>query len=545
MTYKLCVLIPTYNHHSKIQEIVNDLAARDIPVLVVDDGSNEFTQRVLETLSHAQVRRLPVNEGKGAAVESGLRWARDLGYTHVFQIDADGQHDRAHLEEFVLISKASPEALISGQPVYDSSMPLARKIGRWFTHFWVWVETLSFKITDSMCGYRIYPVDAAIACIDHAKIGKRMDFDTEIMVRMYWGGSPVLMHPVRVHYPEGNLSNFDVLKDNWRISKMHTRLVFSMLGQLPKIFLRKTSPQARTWAGLAERGSALGIAFLAACYRLLGRKICTWIASPVVLYFYLTGRTQRHASQDFLNQVYAVTGSSRRAGFFDTFRHFMNFFHTTLDKIAAWTGRARAEDMIFDRPEDVERIMESGQGGILLVSHLGNMEFCRPIARGRVRDQLHILLHHKNSQQFNKVLKRLNPQSNMNLIEVTDIGPDTIIYLRDKIQAGEWVVIAADRTPVKDLSRTVRVPFLGRDAAFSQGPYILASLLQCRVLTAMALKEGNAYKVFIEPFEEKIELPRKERSAAIMGYASKYASYLEGFATRYPNQWYNFFDFWK
>lgn len=235
MEYKLCALLPTYNHHKELPVIVHRLRSAGLPVFIVDDGSDQKTNTILETLD-AQIFSLPVNSGKGAALKKGFLWVAEQGYTHAFQIDADGQHALDDLEHFIDISKKDPQALVSGNPVYDSSIPFARKIGRWLTHVWVFIETLSFKIKDSMCGFRIYPLKSTLSIIQEFPIGDRMDFDTEILVRLFWKGTTLIMLPVKVTYPEGNHSNFDVLKDNWSITKMHTRLVFSLLS---KPFRRK------------------------------------------------------------------------------------------------------------------------------------------------------------------------------------------------------------------------------------------------------------------------------------------------------------------
>ena len=121
-------------------------------------------------------------------------------------------------------------------------------------------------------------------------IGTRMDFDTEIMVRLFWRGVPPVMVPVRVIYPEGNSSNFRMLADNLRISAMHTRLVLTMLFRLPSILRHRPGSGASAhWAGLGERGALWGLAFVAACYRLLGRRVCGWVMAPIVLYFFLSG----------------------------------------------------------------------------------------------------------------------------------------------------------------------------------------------------------------------------------------------------------------
>lgn len=559
MEYKLCALIPTYNHHAALPGIVEQLHLAELPVYIVDDGSGTDTQAALKTLKGIHLMRLPLNSGKGAALEQGFNWVATLGFTHVFQVDADGQHALEGLTDFIDLSRKNPQALLSGNPVYDASIPLGRRIGRWFTHIWVWVETLSFRIRDSMCGFRIYPLKASLGLVNRSSLGKRMDFDTEIMVRLFWEGVPVVMHPVNVCYPVGNLSNFDVFKDNWRITKMHTRLVFTMLAKLPVILARRLDyalidqlteevnkadqPTVR-WSKMAERGTALGIVVLAACYRLLGRTVCSFIGSPIVLYFYLAGPEQRRASQEYLKKVFQITHPEKMPTFGDGLWHFMSFFKMMLDKFSAWSGHLSLEAIECEEADEVHKIMSGSKGGVMLVSHLGCMEFCRALMNENQKKRMHILLHSKNAQRFNRVMNNFNAQSALNIIEVTAIGPETILYLKDRIDSGDWVVIAADRTPVSENPRVTRVPFLGSEAAFPQGPYILASLLQCPVYTAMSMRNGAKYKVSIHLFAEQILLQRGRKEACLEEYTKKYARYLEGYCVQYPYQWYNFFDFW-
>ncbi|MGC2038879.1 glycosyltransferase family 2 protein, partial [Paraburkholderia caledonica] len=162
MNFAPCIVIPIYNHKDAIGATVAHLAVHGLPIFVVDDGSDEATQQVLAELASeyaAQLTllRLPVNGGKGAAVMAGLRAARDTHYTHALQIDADGQHDATDVPRFIEAARAEPGAVILGRPVYDESVPKARLYGRYLTHVWVWIETLSLTIRDSMCGFRLYP----------------------------------------------------------------------------------------------------------------------------------------------------------------------------------------------------------------------------------------------------------------------------------------------------------------------------------------------------------------------------------------------------
>ena len=117
-------------------------------------------------------------------------------------------------------------------------MPKGRLYGRYLTHVWVWINTLSLAIKDSMCGFRVYPLVRTLAAIVPS-IGKRMDFDPEIAVRLVWAGTQVVNLPTRVTYPADGVSHFDVWRDNLRISAMHTRLFFGMLWRLPGLLWRR------------------------------------------------------------------------------------------------------------------------------------------------------------------------------------------------------------------------------------------------------------------------------------------------------------------
>ncbi len=220
-------------------------------MIVVDDGNEPETANQIGALHNPDVGvtvvRRDQNGGKGAAVKTGLREARRAGWSHAVQIDADGQHDLDALGDLIAQSRANPYAMVCGVPRYDDSIPGARKAGRYITHVWVWIETLSRDISDSMCGFRVYPLADTIAVLDRETLGDRMDFDTEILVHMHWRGLDFVELPVRVIYPENNVSNFRMLKDNVAISLMHTRLALQMPVRAP----------IRWWRRSRRRGQSL------------------------------------------------------------------------------------------------------------------------------------------------------------------------------------------------------------------------------------------------------------------------------------------------
>ena len=251
--YRLLVIIPVYNHHRKIAAMLATINHSHLPCLLLDDGSDHETQLALElAVNHSNanlqrpqniLRRFPRNRGKGAVVCDGIRFAKQHGYTHVLQVDADGQHNLGDLPPFISMSQAHPQDIISGARAYDS-MPAKRRYGRMVTDVWVHINTLSRDIQDSMCGYRLYPVASTFTLVETNTIGRRMDFDTDILVRSYWAGRQVHHIPTSVQYEPDNVSHFDLLADNLRISRMHAILFFGMLWHLPRLLSRKFSAAA-------------------------------------------------------------------------------------------------------------------------------------------------------------------------------------------------------------------------------------------------------------------------------------------------------------
>jgi len=242
--HKAVAVIPCYNHPDTIGFMVDAVRKLGLQVVVVDDGSDAVCARAVDELAALQgaargLVRLVQNQGKGGAMMAGLRQAQALGYTHALQIDADGQHDVADIPKFLAASSQRPQAVVCGEPVYDASVPKGRLYGRYATHIWVWINTLSLDIRDSMCGFRVYPLAPVVQLIDQVKLGRRMDFDPELLVRLHWRGIPLVSLPTRVSYPMDGISHFKLLLDNVLISHMHARLLLGMLLRLPLLLWRK------------------------------------------------------------------------------------------------------------------------------------------------------------------------------------------------------------------------------------------------------------------------------------------------------------------
>ncbi|WP_425509194.1 glycosyltransferase family 2 protein [Vibrio ziniensis] len=555
LDYRPCFLIPCYNHGGTVAGVLDSLTAFNLPVFLVDDGSNNETKFALqEAAQRANVSliTLPNNQGKGAAVMAGIRHANWLGFSHVIQIDADGQHDIAALPNLIETSKNNPNHLISGQPVYDESVPKARLYGRYVTHVWVWIETLSLEIKDSMCGFRAYPVKAAIDVMNNNDIGSRMDFDTEIFVRMFWNGAQFKFINTRVIYPENGISHFDSLWDNLKISWMHTRLFFGMLPRIPKLLLHKrTSDGDEHWSKRQERGTVLGIKILMAIYKLLGRKVFRGILKLVMGYYHLTGKQAKTSSEQFLAQLktYAKEQQVTLDKNLTSYNHLLSFGETMLDKLAAWRGDFNVDNLTVHGQEQLTPLIEQKRGVLLLGSHLGNIELCRALSRRHTHLKINALVFTEHAERFNAVMKAVNPTSELNLIQVSKIGPDTAIILQQMIERGEWVVIVGDRTSTSVENRVVWAEFLGKQAPFPQGPFMLASVLSAPVYLIFGLRDDQSkqphFDVYFEHFSDGIKLPRSTRQQSLQQVVQQYADRLQHYTLKTPLQWYNFFNFWE
>lgn len=551
MTFKCSAIIPSHNHADAVGDIVRQLRGLALPVFIIDDGSDDSTRAALAAL-HAPgcevwVHRFDDNRGKGAAVMDGFDLASAAGFTHALQIDADGQHDLSELGRFIALAREHPDALVAAEPIYDTSMPPARRIGRSITHFWVAIETLTAYPVDTMCGLRVYPLSSVMNLARRYRLGRRMDFDIEILVRLVWSGVPIFFVPVRVIYPPDNFSNFDLIRDNLRISWMHTRLVLTMPRHVPAMLRgrRRSKQSPAHWSSMAERGAHWGLNLLAICYRVTGRYGCMAAVLPIALYFNLTSAAQRRASREFLRRAYKARGIEYQPGWFATFKHAFGFARRTVDTFAAWVGGIDERSMVAADKREPDVVARSGQGILLIVSHLGNIDISRALLDDAQRSRIKVLVHTIHAEKFARVLREFRPDAMGGTIQVTDIDPGTMFLLKEAIERGDWVAIAGDRTPVLAEERINMVPFLGDDAPFPQGPYILAHLLECPVYLMFCIRQEGVYRLYFEKFADRISLPRRDRQGAIAAWTARYAQRLESFSLIDPFQWYNFFDFWQ
>jgi predicted LPLAT superfamily acyltransferase len=289
----------------------------------------------------------------------------------------------------------------------------------------------------------------------------------------------------------------------------------------------------------------IGMRLLLLVYRIFGRRAFSICLFPVMCYYYLLRKEARQASTQYLHRIRPLLPPGQRESL-TPLRHFLMFGEILLDKLLVWMGHITRDDVVFEKPDMIKRLDQSRKGGIIVVSHLGNFEICNALANEIPGMRLTVLVYTRHAGKFNTLLKRVAGDVDIEILQVTDISPATVMMFAQRISEGGYIVIAGDRTPVSGQGRVSEVEFLGDPAPFPQGPFILAGLLKCPVYLMFCLKQQAQYHIYVESFGEDLKFhDRKAREQNLQTAIQKYAARLEYYCTRAPLQWFNFSSFWS
>lgn len=546
---KFCLIVPCYEEHAKkLDETLSYVSGEQLDIIVVDDGSSfEYAKMIQETSEKhkALIVKNSSNLGKGGAVKAGILKASDLGYTHAIQLDSDGQHDTTLLSKFKESSERNPEALISGRPIFDESVPKKRLYGRYFTHMWVWLETLSFHIKDTMCGFRSYPVKKTQELIENASLGNHMDFDIEVMVKLYWSGLSVEFIPLKVLYPEEGKSYFHMFRDNYRISMMHFKLVLGMLIRIPRLVARKFSKNK--WSEANEKGGLWLMKLASRLYEILGYRFIKGLCYFISFYYYLFASSAKKSSKDY-QKIYQNYCKSRNIEpvQFSAFGHILCFAHMVLDKIAILKKDIAEESFYEEEMRQFVSIHEKGKGAFFISSHFGSIEGIRALGKKRVaKIKYNALMYTANSKKIFSVLKHFDPNIEDNIIPVQEVTPELGARLDQKVQQGEWIFCMGDRLTAKS-DKSLTQTLLGEEIELPMGPFLLAYLLNApKVYSIHCYRDGKKFRINLKEITPEIARHRDTRDLYIDSIAKAYLEDLEQKLILHPKQWFNFYKYWK
>jgi predicted LPLAT superfamily acyltransferase len=296
---------------------------------------------------------------------------------------------------------------------------------------------------------------------------------------------------------------------------------------------------SKGWLEARERGGVLAIRVTVFIATVLGRTFGRFVALFVALYFTITSPGVRRAIRGYYERL------GRAASFATVYRHLLRFVHCTLDAFFFVSGKIGSFEITCTGDHYLAALRDQKKGAILIGAHVGSLYAMRAQSTTE-RLPLYALVYTKNARMLNEALEQLDPDGAAHLVELDpEGGLDSMLRVRELLEQGAIVAIMGDRVPSGGRERVVRAPFLGAEASFPAGPFMLASMLKAPVYLTFGLSRGSrGYDLFCEPFADRIELPRKDREAALQSYVARYADRLEHYVKKAPDNWFNFYDFW-
>lgn len=240
---EVCAVIPTYQNAKTLLKVVADVHRVVDTVFVVDDGSNDGTAALLDKATGNErpkkVLTHPKNCGKGAALKTGLTYARQQGFRYAVTVDADGQHRADDIPALLKAVEEEPDALaIGSRGLQHENMPAKSTFANRFSNFWFALQTLQ-RLPDTQSGLRVYP----LRCLHGMRwMSARYEAELTLLVFSAWAGVKLLPVPVSVYYPprDQRVTHFRPGRDFTRISVLNTLLCFLMVVYgWPRIFFRQ------------------------------------------------------------------------------------------------------------------------------------------------------------------------------------------------------------------------------------------------------------------------------------------------------------------
>ena len=297
------------------------------------------------------------------------------------------------------------------------------------------------------------------------------------------------------------------------------------------------------WAETRERSNALAIRLMAWIALFFGRGVARMVLHPITLYFLLFAPTPRRHSARYLGRALG-----RPARWRDLYRHFHAFAATVLDRVYLLRGRLDLFDITHDGEQKVFATLGEGRGAFLLGAHIGSFEAMHAVAKPNQKLRMAMIMFPDNARLISSTLAAIAPDMKPEIIPLGRM--ESTLVVRDWLDAGGLAGMLGDRSLPGESQRVgvLGVPFLGREAYFSDGPFRLATILKRRVFFMVGLYlGGNRYDVRIDllaDFSERLATP-EAREARIRAAVVAYASRLEALCLERPYNWFNFFDFWN
>ena len=293
------------------------------------------------------------------------------------------------------------------------------------------------------------------------------------------------------------------------------------------------------WQG-KTRGNRFGYQFFLWILKYFGLRFTYFFLGFVVTYFVLFTRKERNAIVRYNRKIL------KRGALFSLFGVFRNYYklgQVLIDKVVVLSGLPNRFSFDFDGEKYLHEMADAGEGGFLIGAHIGNWEIAGQLL-DRIPVRVNIVMLDAEHEKIKSLLDAVIQRHDVHIIPIKE-DLSHLIEIRNALDNNEFVTIHGDR--FMEGTKTVALQIMGAKAALPSGPFLLASKYRKPVSFVVATKErGNRYHFTATPPKVyPASLNRKKRNEPPESLLNDYAHWLEDVIRTYPDQWFNYFDFWK
>ncbi len=294
------------------------------------------------------------------------------------------------------------------------------------------------------------------------------------------------------------------------------------------------------WEG-KSRGTVLGHKIFVFILNHLGLKLAYIVLRFVAVYYFLFARKSNKNIYFFFHDVLKY---KRTTSYLKIYKNYYIFGQTILDKVALLAGVKTKFTINHEGGKNLDKIAAMGKGGILVSAHIGNWEIAGQLLN-RLETTFNILMYENERANLKEYLEKVEKKKNVKIIAIKDGEMGHLIELHNAFSNNELVVMHGDRFREKAI--TTEAKFLGKTAIFPAGPFIMAAKFGVPISVVFAVKETNTHYHFFatDPIEVKRTRTEEQTNAAVKELLEKYISEFEKMVYRYPEQWFNYYAFWK
>lgn len=293
------------------------------------------------------------------------------------------------------------------------------------------------------------------------------------------------------------------------------------------------------WKG-KSKGNLLGYKIFVATLRIFGLSVAYFILGFVIFWYFLTSWKSNRIMFDYFVKIHNF---SKIKSILYIYKNYFVFGQVLIDKIALLSGIKNKLTFNFDGENYLHKMVNNGKGGMLIGAHLGNWEIAGYLLK-RIKTKINIVMFDEEHQNIKKFLESNYQKSVVNVIAIKN-DLSHIIKINEAISNNEFICMHGDR--FIEGNKTIELNFMGKKALFPAGVFLIAVKYKIPVSFVFAIKESNKHYHFMATEAKTYEFSGKlsERSLALDNIINDYKNNLEDKLKKYPEHWFNYFEFWK